>query len=294
MLRLDPALVPLWRDATTLQFGAHAHAVLQDVEPWQERLLRELQRGFPESGLDVWADLSRIHSREVRAFLDRLGRAVLRSDTERAAVIPRLFVETPRGAARSVLARAVITALEGTGARVGVWERRRDGDDAPYPRSSACDAVVLLADHVLDPGTARAHLAADRTHLPVVATGTGVTVGPLIVPGVTPCGTCLDLARRDADADWPALAAQLLGAPPVPVPADLAHEAAAETVRLISAAGGGPARASELRRDGTTQARLHPPHPRCGCRALPGTATAPVPRALPGATTTVKRFAVPA
>src|SRR5271168_3100729 len=46
-------------------------------------------------------------------------------------------------------------------------------------------------------------------HLAVrVRDGTGL-VGPLVVPGVTSCLGCADLHRRDRDAAWPAVAAQL-------------------------------------------------------------------------------------
>ena len=41
-----------------------------------------------------------------------------------------------------------------------------------------------------------------------VRDGTGL-VGPLVIPGVTSCLECADLHRRDRDAAWPAVAAQL-------------------------------------------------------------------------------------
>jgi bacteriocin biosynthesis cyclodehydratase domain-containing protein len=47
------------------------------------------------------------------------------------------------------------------------------------------------------------------THLMVVIDEDRVRVGPLVVPGVTPCVTCLDLHRTDWDHAWPALLPQL-------------------------------------------------------------------------------------
>lgn len=76
--------------------------------------------------------------------------------------------------------------------------------------SAAGTDLVVLADYlVTDPRLVR-ELHAERVpHLPVrVRDGTGV-VGPLVLPGVTSCLGCADLHRRDRDAAWPAVAAQL-------------------------------------------------------------------------------------
>ncbi|GAA3295188.1 ThiF family adenylyltransferase [Arthrobacter citreus] len=71
------------------------------------------------------------------------------------------------------------------------------------------------------PGTARAHLdlrvwvgappiagrstgtpAGEHPHLPVTVQETGVDVGPLVVPGLTPCLECLDRLLADGDSTW--------------------------------------------------------------------------------------------
>jgi len=76
--------------------------------------------------------------------------------------------------------------------------------------STAGTDLVVLTDYlVADPRLVR-ELHAERVpHLPVrVRDGTGV-VGPLVLPGRTSCLGCADLHRRDRDASWPAVAAQL-------------------------------------------------------------------------------------
>ena len=47
-----------------------------------------------------------------------------------------------------------------------------------------------------------------RTHLPIRFHHARVTVGPVVVPGRTPCCRCLALHLRDRDRAWPAMAAQ--------------------------------------------------------------------------------------
>lgn len=90
---------------------------------------------------------------------------------------------------------------------------------APPRRSQRVDLVVLAGAAVHDV-EARVRLGEQRT--PHLAAGvrdlTGV-VGPLVLPGRSPCLRCLDLARRDRDPAWPALAAQLLPRPDRPVEA---------------------------------------------------------------------------
>jgi bacteriocin biosynthesis cyclodehydratase domain-containing protein len=70
--------------------------------------------------------------------------------------------------------------------------------------------LVVLAPTWADPLDHARQLVLDRTpHLAVeVRDATGV-VGPLVLPGRTPCLRCLDLTRGDLDPSWPALAAQL-------------------------------------------------------------------------------------
>lgn len=76
--------------------------------------------------------------------------------------------------------------------------------------STAGTDLVVLSDYLVsDPRLVRELHAEKVPHLPVrVRDGTGV-VGPLVLPGVTSCLACADLHRRDRDAAWPAVAAQL-------------------------------------------------------------------------------------
>ncbi|GIJ50131.1 thiamin biosynthesis protein [Virgisporangium aliadipatigenens] len=99
-----------------------------------------------------------------------------------------------------------------------------------------------------------------------------VVVGPLVVPGRSPCGRCLELHRRDADPTWPVLAAQLATgrdlAEPCTVTTTLAGcaFAAAEVLRHVD---GRPTRTRgaivEVSDAGRTRRRSWLPHPRCDC-----------------------------
>lgn len=73
----------------------------------------------------------------------------------------------------------------------------------------SADLVVLTDYLVADPRMVRDLHTRGVAHLPVrVRDGTGL-VGPLVIPGMTSCLRCTDLHRRDRDAAWPAVSAQL-------------------------------------------------------------------------------------
>jgi bacteriocin biosynthesis cyclodehydratase domain-containing protein len=102
------------------------------------------------------------------------------------------------------LSDLLVQALRGSGARIG---------HSRQPHATVTTAtvdLVVLADYlVADPRIVRDLQSAGVPHLLVrVRDGTGL-VGPLVIPGVTSCLGCADLHRRDRDAAWPAIAAQL-------------------------------------------------------------------------------------
>ena len=154
----------------------------------------------------------------------------------------------------------------------------RAGASAPGPPASRrwlsarADLVVLADGARPDPSAAQRLVLDGRAHLPVAALdGTG-TVGPLVVPGATPCLRCDDLVRADADDAWARVAAELVGRRD-PVPVALAAATAALAVGEVLAVldDGAPASRGAvvtLAPDGARRVRPVRRHPDCGCRAL--------------------------
>jgi bacteriocin biosynthesis cyclodehydratase domain-containing protein len=118
-----------------------------------------------------------------------------------------------------------------------------------------------------------------RPHLPVVVRETTAVIGPLVLPGRSPCLRCVELARGDRDAVWPALAAQLIGEPPGVEPCDIALASAAASVVALHVlawldrgeAGpppsvGGAVELSLV--DLRLRRRTVAAHPGCGCGAI--------------------------
>lgn len=137
----------------------------------------------------------------------------------------------------------------------------RRAEHARRGRLGGASAVRVLTDYwVTDPLRVRPLLAGDHPHLPITIDDLGITVGPLVVPGVTACTRCLDLWRTDADRAWPVAATQLrISREPAVSP--LLREVAA-SLALLSLQPGAPGWRVEL--DHVGEVRVEP-HPLCGC-----------------------------
>jgi bacteriocin biosynthesis cyclodehydratase domain-containing protein len=188
----------------------------------------------------------------------------------------------PRGRAASIrihgrgpLSELLVDALRCSGARIA-------HSSQPHAAVSAGDVdLVVLTDYlVADPRMVRELHSRGVAHLPVrVRDGTGL-VGPLVIPGVTSCLDCADLHRRDRDAAWPAISAQLRETVGVADRATLLATAAlalSQVNRVISAVRGresvpdpGPPQTlnATLEFDlnaGAIVARQWSKHPLCSC-----------------------------
>ncbi len=270
-MRIDSAHPPVWRSPTVLQFGAEAVARVADPAPWQLRVVRELERGIPDGAYAALAEALGAPSEEAAAsFLDEI-RPCLASARAPRAVTLRTIGSVPDAAREAVAAGLAAEHL-----RVHLGTTSAIGAVPAEPVT-----VVLVVHHVVAPAVAAALMAADVPHLPVILAGTAAEAGPLVVPGVTACLSCVHTRRAQDDPAWPAVAAQLMGRP-VETEASLAWEAGIVAARLLTERDRHPSRC-ETRAVGLRagslhrSVRTHRPHAACRCRSLGGTATAAVP-----------------
>ena len=289
MLRLDPAYPPLWRDATTVQFGLDAVAIVEHIEPWQERLVRELEYGLPPAALDAMGTALGGEPGEADRFVGRIRRALSWPEaSNRREVVLQVSDTTPRDVAEA-LSRALGSA--GFDCTTQPWSGVLGSSlDRATP-------VVMVGQHVIEPRRAAVVLGRDIPHLPVVFGGAAVEIGPFVRPGETACLACVAAHRIEADPAWPRLAAQLIGRPAPAVGEALVLEAGLAAARVLSDAERRPARRVAPSQTihvatGARTTRNHRPHAACRCRSLAGIATALVPAAP--ATTTAREYARPA
>ncbi len=288
MLRIDPAHPPLWRTATTLQFGAEPVVVVHDPSAWQQRVVRELERGIPDEAVVPFAVALGASARAASEFVAELVPVF-----ERASRSPRRVIVQAAGEVPRTQLEAVAAGLSASGCDVAAAHPF----DPPGGAVSDAAAVVVVAHHLVTPSFASALMVDDRPHLPVVLTGAGAEVGPCVRPGVSACLSCLAAHRREADPAWPTIAAQLLGRLVVESDASIVWEAGFVAARLLSECEARPMRtrsrsltlrAGSLRRT----VRKHRPHEECRCRSLAGSATAAAPALLEP--TSPRAFARPA
>jgi hypothetical protein len=288
MLRLDPAFPPVWRTDTALQFGSEPVAILEDPQPWQQRVLRELERGVPDGAFVPFAQaLGAPDAAAATRFLARIRRALTTDTAAARRVVLHCASDVPEHHRD-----AVGTGLAAAGFDVDT-AHRFDPVGSADPDAAA---VVFVVHRLVAPGAAAGLMGADIPHVPVALTGSGAEIGPFVEPGRTACLACIAARRRDDDPSWPAVAAQLLGRAVDSEPAVL-WEAGIVAGRLIAERARNPSatrtrsvglRAGSLHRN----VRSHRPHAECRCRSLAGTATAAAPVRLE--TTSVTAFARPA
>jgi bacteriocin biosynthesis cyclodehydratase domain-containing protein len=131
-----------------------------------------------------------------------------------------------------------------------------------------------------------------RPHLPVVVRETVAAIGPLVLPGRSPCLRCVELTRGDRDPVWPALAAQLVGEPPGVEACDVVLASAAAALvalnlltwidrreRTPPPTVGGILELSLL--DLRLRRRTVHAHPGCGCGAIDTDAAVSTPSPAP-------------
>ncbi|MDF0528885.1 cyclodehydratase [Tsukamurella sp. 8F] len=206
-VRLDPYATIVVRPPGVVQIGTGAGgAPLVTMPPWlapetAAGLLRWLQtdRGFAElSHRARDAGFAESDTSDLVAALD--GAGVLTWTRPASPLRARIQGRGP-------ITDALATELD----------RRREvrvavvGDAAAPPVPDQADLLLLTDALVVDPVLVQQLMAARMPHLPVrLRDGAGV-VGPLVLPGASPCLRCLDRSRTDRDPAWPAIVCQLYG-----------------------------------------------------------------------------------
>lgn len=139
------------------------------------------------------------------------------------------------------------------------------------PEAAPLDLTIVGCDRPeLDRVITDHLLRIDQPHLVVRCWGNGVSVGPLVLAGQTSCLSCADLARSDADPQWPVVLSQLSRLRVESPPALLAWAASTAAAQALAYLHGElPESAGATLElswpDFVTRLRRWATHPDCGC-----------------------------
>ena len=144
---------------------------------------------------------------------------------------------------------------------------------SPSPPDRRCQLLVPLGSQVLPPRLNSYFLQQNFNFLPVLAREGGWLIGPLTVPGLSQCSTCLDLYLSEADPAWPTLATQLLCQPVAASSQSVATHCinivAQVASSFFSGSGHWLGRYLEFSQtDLVGFSQVLSPHPECGCGGL--------------------------
>lgn len=102
--------------------------------------------------------------------------------------------------------------------------------------------------------------------------GASITVGPMVIPGQTPCARCITMVKEGQNEAWRDIAWQKLISPPAQTPVAVAHYvaglAALEILRFLDEGASellGSCSRINYHRPGGSELRLFTRHPACGC-----------------------------
>lgn len=144
---------------------------------------------------------------------------------------------------------------------------------SPSPPDRRCQLLVPLGSQVLPPRLNSYFLQQNFNFLPVLAREGGWLIGPLTVPGLSQCSTCLDLYLSEADPAWPTLATQLLCQPV----AASSQSVATHCINIVAQVAASFFSGSEhwlgrylefSQADLVGFSQVLSPHPECGCGGL--------------------------
>ncbi|HEY3340105.1 MAG TPA: hypothetical protein VGK18_16520 [Propionicimonas sp.] len=263
-LRLSRPAVALWRSPGVLQVGLDSPALVLSGVPADLPLAIELL-ARPQGTDDLTRLLPDLDPEWIDWLVCRLDAAGLMSSPEPVRAAPLAVVGT------GALADAVLDALThatGTVIRVAPAALAGDGSATAGP----VPELVILAGEFAEPDRmlTDALFRSGRAHLVVRLEPDRAVVGPLVLPGRSPCVRCHDLNRCRLDEAWPHLLAQLCRESVTAEPTLLAWAASTAAVQVRAwLAGGTPESTGSTLELGLADFRLHtrtwPAHPRCGC-----------------------------
>lgn len=294
-MQLVSGVEVLWRTGDEVQVGfGPAHVRLSGLSETQLSCLERLTRGRVEStraeqrlGTEVVAKL-----RDAGLLVEGRGPAgpaplvELEHALRRAGIEPGRLRQRPRDSVSvwgpSSLVNPMVEALSAAGVGHIDTPQDRDGSEltaSEFSTVSPARLAIVTGLVAVDGWTCGQLLGADQPHLPVVVDDGAVRVGPLVLPGVTPCVRCQDLARTAQDPAWPTLICQvrnLRKMPPSPQVCSLASAAALQAALTFLTWP----HSAQLGPLGNTQLvwELNQPypyaveveaHPDCGCGAAP-------------------------
>lgn len=262
MLKLNPHLPVLWRDPYCIQIGTDpAVLILDRVTTATERFIAALQTGISDGALSATAEQCGLSPEQAHTLLEELSPALEQPAPPR---VLRVAIDGD-----TIAARRLSAALATLGHHV-VYTAART--------SPPCDVAFVVGDFVLEPHRCGDWLRRGVTHVPVVLTETRIHLGPAInTPGApathSPCYQCTELARRDADPAWIALATQLLSVDAPVLEALPLQELTAVVSRwCLSPEDSALASDTEVLisyAHGVEEVRNVSLHPECACQALP-------------------------
>jgi hypothetical protein len=221
-LQLNPEFPLCWEGTETLRFGFEQPRLrLQSPTPAQQRFISELIDGINDRELPSIAQKCGLSALELTALLSLLEPVLAHLPASRhpsRTTQPRR-THKPNPEVLVFGAGEFVTTLCDNIAQSGVTVASRAPTtlSQPAPRSApiaACSFAIIVERFLGPTAVPQALYGEGVPHLPICLTDTSMSIGPLVLPGGSPCLACVEQHRVDAEPKIAVFATQLLGLSP--------------------------------------------------------------------------------
>ncbi len=268
---LAQAVTPLWRGPGVLQLWPDASIIFEHAP--HEVVDAVSLLATPQTRASLTRSLPSLSGAWIDCLLTELAQAgMLRSSQ---AVARRSVAIVGSGRLADDLATSLDEARLGPVARFssGPDTTRSPSRPSHWSRSSRpWPDLTVLALPTVEPDRTLVTILqnAGKAHLVVRTDADRAIVGPLVLPGHSPCVRCLDMMRCQFDAAWPRLLAQLCQTVSEPVSLLRAWAVATATLQVQAVVAGAVpdslGRTLEVSLSTPVLVSLSiPAHPECGC-----------------------------
>ena len=281
-MRLNPNAAVLARPGGALQIGLAAPVVVSGLDGPERAFVASLEGGRSATQVETQRFAGAMRALTA-AGADAGPPPSVAAQTVRVIGAGSVGLAVAKCVARSGVARISLVDPAPCGAEpTGTYPEGTSGTCAAaaaaalaplVPRAdldahTPADLTVVVTAGAVDAVIARDLLAGGSKHLVVACDESGAWVSHIVVPGVTACSRCRDLALARADSAWPLLALQCAARRPRLGAIARAGVAAAVASRAVAfLATGATGSAGRVDREGRVADEPLWAEPGCGCGA---------------------------
>lgn len=199
-----PDCEPVWRTVHSIQFGVDTpQLILEEISNVGEHMIHALRKGATFETLHLLAKELKADPSEVSQLLAQLDPVL--STGQASASNPKPATHILIDTKNTLTAHHISFLLEQQGYSITHCQE----ETSEPPKELLPSLVIMISSFRINPRRYMLWLRRDIPYLPITLSDRYINLGPLVIPGKTPCQRCIDLYLNEQDPTWAAVSAQL-------------------------------------------------------------------------------------